>query len=178
MSAPDDHQASVVLRAVRLCGVYKVHCAVAHRGLQRGAAAMEALPQAFREAVRGHAVASRIFDTRWAALRAWRRRALWIICTVVGWSIPLHACIALGAALILARRAHRPVPLVSPAVVPRVPQVRRVAHWRPPRRCIGRRPGRFCPSSILQASVVTPCFGDMLGNAFALNDPNRTRTPI
>ena len=70
VSAPDDHQASVVLRAVRLCGVYKVHCAVAHRGLQRGAAAMEALPQAFREAVRGHAVASRIFDTRWAAIRA------------------------------------------------------------------------------------------------------------
>ena len=46
-------------KALRTAAVYKVHCMVRHGAIPAGAAAQEALQQAVRELVRGHAAANR-----------------------------------------------------------------------------------------------------------------------
>ena len=47
-------------RAIRTAAVYRTHCLVRHGLVQRGAAAIEALPQSARELARGHPGASRM----------------------------------------------------------------------------------------------------------------------
>ena len=58
-----------ILKAIRLAAVYRVHCACRHGRLQRGRAAIEAVRQACREVVRGHARAGRAYDA--ARARLW-----------------------------------------------------------------------------------------------------------
>ena len=54
---------TVVRKAIRMAGAYRVHSLVRHRVVRPGAAAIEALRQSLREVVRGHRAACRAYDT-------------------------------------------------------------------------------------------------------------------
>ena len=56
------HPDVAVRVAVRLAAAYRVHCFCRHGVVARGHAAEEALRQSCREAVRGHLVATRVYD--------------------------------------------------------------------------------------------------------------------
>ena len=65
----------VVLKAIRMAAVYRTHVQVTHGAMRVGAAAKEALRQALREVVRGHAGASRAYDNAQARYALTARRA-------------------------------------------------------------------------------------------------------
>ena len=48
--------------SIRAAAAYRTHCLCRHGRVSRGPAALEALGQSFREAVRGHRAATRIYD--------------------------------------------------------------------------------------------------------------------
>ena len=62
----------LVLKAVRLAALYTVHCKArfASWSIQEPSMAFKAVEQAAKEAVMGHAAATRAFDRRW-----WRAEA-------------------------------------------------------------------------------------------------------
>ena len=65
---PDALSHLLVLKAIRTASVYRVHCAVLHSRVRRGTAAVEALPQAAQQLVRGHPGATRMLDAAWASV--------------------------------------------------------------------------------------------------------------
>ena len=58
----DDDPGRAVKASIRAAAAYRTHCLCRHGRVSRGPAAREALGQSFREAVRGHRAATRIYD--------------------------------------------------------------------------------------------------------------------
>ena len=67
LSRPEAHPSASVLKAFRIASVYRVHCAVRHSCISPGLAAIEALPQAAQQLVRGHLGATRALDLAWSS---------------------------------------------------------------------------------------------------------------